>query len=221
MRGMWGVLARVRGLMLLLAAILVAAIAPAQHTFASTGILLSNDGTKWAQTLPEPLFDSAIRWVPGDERTSRFYVRNDTDITAVMSVDILVGQVEDLLDTGDVRIDVRIAGGPWTTTAKSGTYHLSTGTAGAGATYPIDVRVRFLADSANISQIHVLDLRVLVTLTDANTTPVVDPDTPGNRPLSATGAAAGISALALLSLVPFLLLLAARRRRADEEVANG
>lgn len=39
----------------------------------------SSDGEKWSKTLPDPLFDQDIRWVPGDRRSSEFHVFNDTE----------------------------------------------------------------------------------------------------------------------------------------------
>lgn len=39
----------------------------------------SYDGETWGPTLPSPLFDNEIRWVPGDRRDAAFHVFNDTD----------------------------------------------------------------------------------------------------------------------------------------------
>ena len=39
----------------------------------------SSDAESWSHTLSDPLFDNEIRWVPGDERSTEFYVSNDTE----------------------------------------------------------------------------------------------------------------------------------------------
>lgn len=42
-------------------------------------VSFSDDGVVWAPTLPSRLFENEIRWVPGDSRTTQFYVSNNTD----------------------------------------------------------------------------------------------------------------------------------------------
>lgn len=42
-------------------------------------ISYSSDGEEWSKSLPDPLFDRDIRWVPGDRRSSEFHVFNDTE----------------------------------------------------------------------------------------------------------------------------------------------
>lgn len=39
----------------------------------------SYDGETWGSSLPTPLFDGEVSWVPGDRRDVRFHVFNDTD----------------------------------------------------------------------------------------------------------------------------------------------
>ena len=49
---------------------------------------LSSDGVTFAETLKKPLFDSAIRWVPGDVRVATFYVRNQAETAGNLQVAI-------------------------------------------------------------------------------------------------------------------------------------
>lgn len=195
---------------------------PTLPTHATEGILLSKDGSSWSETLTAPLFDESLRWVPGDERTATFYVRNDTDLAAAMSVDILAGELEALLETGDIYIDARIDGGPWRTTQTTGTYQLTQDGVAPGDSYPVDVRVRFDAASLNDSQQLSFDFDVRVTLVqlDDPTTDPVLPNSDPNRPLAQTGAAVRISVIAIAGLVGVVLALIAGRRRREEAEAS-
>lgn len=198
------------------AALIAMVLSPALSAHATEGILLSNNGSDWSQTLAAPLFDESIRWVPGDERTARFYVRNDTDMAADMTVDILAGELEALLDTGDVYIDVRIDDGPWATTQTTGAYRLTQQGVSPNGTYPVDVRVRFVGASTNESQLLSFDLNIRVTLVQ-----VVDPTTDPTRPLSQTGAAVGWSAIAISALTALTFaVVVARRRKREQEPSN-
>lgn len=72
---------------------------------------LSRDGTSWSPDLSEPLFDSNVRWVPGDIRSSSFFVRNLTSQQGRLSMDILDTAATELIDTGNISIDAQGAGG--------------------------------------------------------------------------------------------------------------
>ncbi|MFC4224798.1 hypothetical protein [Lysinibacter cavernae] len=49
-------------------------------------LLLSNDGTVWGTTLPEPLFDAAHRYVPGEVLESGFWILNNSGHPALYTV---------------------------------------------------------------------------------------------------------------------------------------
>src|SRR5688500_2768336 len=85
---------------------------------------LSRDGVAWAPDLGAPLFDSSVRWVPGDERTESFFVRNQSGQDGRLSIDILATATHTLLDTGDLSINAQGAGGDWTSITTSGTHRL-------------------------------------------------------------------------------------------------
>ena len=51
---------------------------------AADEIGLSSDGFSWGSTLPQPLFDPAFRWVPGDRETASFWVRNQSGDGALL-----------------------------------------------------------------------------------------------------------------------------------------
>lgn len=57
------------------AVVLLVGAGPARPVQAVT---YSFDGATWTATLPSPLFDTSTRWVPGDSRSAKFQVLNDT-----------------------------------------------------------------------------------------------------------------------------------------------
>ncbi|OZF31312.1 hypothetical protein CH296_13875 [Rhodococcus sp. 14-2496-1d] len=59
-----------------IAVVLLMGAGPSQ---AAQTVKYSDDGERWSTDFPSPLYDSDIRWVPGDVRTSQFHVFNDTD----------------------------------------------------------------------------------------------------------------------------------------------
>ncbi len=128
---------------------------------------LSRDGTTWTTDLSDPLFDSTVRWVPGDTRSSSFYVRNVTSQQGRLAVDILDTTTTELIDTGDVSVDAQGAGGAWTAVTEAGTHRLlSDGVVPGGETRRIDVTVSFAATSGNNSQVKTLPLHLRVQLVE-------------------------------------------------------
>ena len=95
---------------LLFALLSVAYAAPAQ---ASDEVLVSNTGSGFAETLAEPLFDPALRWVPGDARSSTFYVKNNTADRAALSLSVLDDDAGELLDSGALHLRVTSPGTSW------------------------------------------------------------------------------------------------------------
>lgn len=72
---------------------------------------LSRDGVTWSSSLDGPLFDTDMRWVPGDSETSMFFVRNDYGTDGELALDILAGDgAQSLFDSGDLRVSVQIGG---------------------------------------------------------------------------------------------------------------
>lgn len=153
---------------------------------AAQGISFSHTGSSWAESLQHPLFDPSVRWVPGDVRTATFYVRNDTQASAHMDVDILASSVDELIVTGDLRIEIRIAGGRWFPTTTAGTQRLASRVAAPGDSHRVDVRVEFLSEATNQSQQLPLELELRVRLTES-----VDPLPDSHTQSPAGGASSG------------------------------
>lgn len=206
---------KVLSLLVCVVALLIGTTSPAN---ASDGISFSRDGTNWSETLSEPIFAESIRWVPGDVRTGSFYVRSDAEMNTLMSVDVLTSKRQELIDTGDLLVEVRIAGGTWEPTTTAGTNLLATQAVAAGDFYLVEVRATFLGEATNQSELLGLDLRFRVTLTQE-----VTPGGVTAPPLALTGAAAGIGlifVLVVLYAVFMFFLVAIRNRKQSDEGAR-
>ena len=144
------------------AAILLTA-APA---LAADEIGLSSDGVSWGSGLSQPLFDAAFRWVPGDRETASFWVRNESDDSALLDIAILGSSIDSLMETGDLSVTVATATGGGRTTTTTGTHELiSSRTVRPGEIERIDVTVALDSAATNESQVKALDLRFEVRLT--------------------------------------------------------
>lgn len=210
------------------------------------GIGLSNDGAHFGDGLAGPLFDPDVRWVPGDERTARFWVRNDAQQAGALRLTMTDDGVRSLLATGDVTVSARAAGTGWTTVDSTGTRVLVDGTVvpPRGRRW-VDVRVAFDPASGNESQGRLLDLGLEVSLTQSSAvlapgaaSATGDSDGAATGPAAPTGDTAagpapatgggllpdtGTAVTPALLLLGALLcaagftLLAARRRSEDDE----
>lgn len=183
---------------------------------------LSLDGVHWHAGLAEPLFDPAVRWVPGDVRTSRFLVRNDAADPADLALDLLRRSDDALIETGWLRVSARAGSGSWTTIAASGTHRLvDEDRIAAGSVVPLQVRVALAPSAPNGTQVLGSDLDLRVTLTDsranAHNGDNGDNGEGPDQALPDTGLALPWweVPLGLLLVLGGLLLLAARRRNTE------
>ncbi|MCW2830435.1 MAG: hypothetical protein JWP31_1127 [Aeromicrobium sp.] len=126
---------------------------------------LSNDGSSWGSELTRPLFDPPVTWVPGRHETSGFYVRNESEHDARVSVDLLGSTVDSLMTTGDLTVSARGDGEPWRDVSTPGTRRLVSGVRlRAGGSTRVDVAVAFTPAARNDSQTTQLDLDFRVRL---------------------------------------------------------
>ena len=182
-----------RWCLLATAALLVFTAAPAH---AADELMLSRDGVTWSTELVDPLFDSSVRWVPGDERTESFYVRNASEQTGRLSIDILGTPIHTLLATGDLDIDAQGAGGAWVSVSTPGTHRLlSDGSVPAGSARRVEVTVHFDSASTNVSQLKSLELAFRVGLVqdvDADGSDVSDDGADGSDETDGSDDASGL-----------------------------
>lgn len=160
------------GLAVLLVAILSLSASPAQ---AADELELSSDGQSWSGQLPGPLFDPALRWVPGDDRHAEFYVRNQADDGGTVTIAVDSPDQDQSVLVRDIRLSARIGSESWVDLAPMGeAFRLNAAALPADAVRKLTVRARFDPASGNRSQQSAVALSYTVTLSDAASTS--DPD---------------------------------------------
>lgn len=191
-----------------------AAAAPVSDS--ADDIVVSSDGIGWGPELSAPLFDPAIRWVPGDVRTSSFYVRNDGDTSAILRIEGRDAVTGELTDQGVVALYARADGGRWQPLrmgAMSG--QLDVAALDVGRVARVEVRGTFESEADNRTQDQEADLEFVVRLEDAS---AAGADAGPGAP-APTGALPGVGApevtvplVAGVGLVGAGLALVARKR---------
>ncbi|WP_313407750.1 LPXTG cell wall anchor domain-containing protein [Aeromicrobium sp.] len=147
---------------------------------AADQIGLSLDGTHWADTLEDSLFDPDVVWVPGDSHTVSFYVRNQADTNAVLSAAVLSGDGDHLLAGKHVSLRAR-AGGQWFPLVNGHpSPELTAASITPGEQVRVDVEAAFDPASSNASQSAALDVMLRVRLADAAAS--IDPEPGGSTP---------------------------------------
>lgn len=175
---------------------------------------VSLDGSDWTDQLRRPLFDPALRWVPGDTETRSFWVRNQGPTAASMQLALRRTGLGPLLSRHDVQIDGRVDGGSWTSLTDDAGRTLADGVLAQGEEVRVDVRVAFAPEATNPSERERLPLRFAVRLTQND---AVD-DGPQHLPDTGNGVAGWMVWLgAALVGAGLTLLAAARRREAGDE----
>ena len=184
---------------------------------AADEIGFSNDGVTWSSSLPNPVFDPAFRWVPGDSRTASFFVRNDGPSTALMTIEARSADTDELLAVDDIDLQARVVGGSWVAIENGiASGPLTQGSIARGDVVQIQVNATFDPNSSNQSQTKRLPLSFTVTLTDA-----LESVSAGGGLLPSTGAKIGFWPLTLAlgaSVVGGALV--ARRSTSAEESAH-
>lgn len=128
----------------------------------------SVDGRQWQPRLTDPLFDPALRWVPGDVRTARFLVRNEAPDTGAMTVDVVRARRTSLIESGFLRVTARAGDGPWTPLDDGDVSRLvDDHLVDSGRPVAVQVRVAMDADAPNGTMVLSTDLDFRVTLRDA------------------------------------------------------
>lgn len=201
---------------------------------ATDGIGISDDGVTFSAGLDRPLFDPAVRWVPGDSRTKSFFVRNQGPSGASMTIEARSADKDELLADDDIDLRARADGGGWVVLRNGiASTRLTDEAIEQGGVVRVDVNAVFDPASTNQSQVKRLALDFRVQLADARGTAgepgddhdggtdVGDPSTPqGASGLPDTGATAPqwlVAVGAALALSGITLLA---RRREDERTTS-
>ncbi len=209
----------------------------------AAGTEVSLDGRHWSAGLSRPLFDPALRWVPGDARTASLWVRNEGETTAALTLAMRAADADGLIAHGVVRIEAQAGDGPWVPIDPARPGRRLAGDLGVGAQERITVRASYDPAADNDTQRDRVELSFQVTLSDATaagpaagsgsaagSTPTGTTPTggqgaaPAGASLAATGApdlgrpvAAGVAAL----VVGSTLLRRRRRRPRGTMISNG
>lgn len=189
----------VRASLLPLVLLLVWSPLPAQ---AADEIGLSRDGVTWVDELSVPLFEPERRWVPGDDETRSFWIRNKGPSGAEMTVEAWSSSGDTVL-AADVALSARVDGGPWQSLAlQRRSTNLTVEPLGVGRGARVDLRATFDPASVNQTQRLVLPLTLRITLAEAFADRGRGPGTDHGGLLPGTGATLGWMALLLaLALV--------------------
>ncbi|MEN8674167.1 hypothetical protein [Nocardioides sp.] len=127
---------------------------------------LSLDGVTWTESIRQPLFDPDTRWVPGDTRTARFFVRNAKPDSGDLRVVLERPTREALLDTGFLSLAARAGNGPWTEVESGGRHELIDGAAVESQEEEVVLlRASLAADAPNGTMVLASDLDLTLTLT--------------------------------------------------------
>jgi hypothetical protein len=181
--------------------------------FASSPLQLSLDGVHWTESISDPLFNPAMRWVPGDSEHATFFVRNNGGSAGDLTVDVLGSSAGKLLDSGSLHITAMGGGGAWTSVSAPGRHRLlSAPHVPDGKVEPIAVNVVFDSAAINMTQLRAAKLGFRVTLSESTS------DSP-RSPLPDTGAPdlrwyAALSAI----LIGIGLALVSRRSESPRKV---
>ncbi|GAA1928266.1 hypothetical protein GCM10009737_32680 [Nocardioides lentus] len=135
---------------------------------------LSPDGVRYADALEGPLFGRRLAWVPGDRRTRSWWVRNQAEQAALLTVEVPARGVL----PGWLSLQTRV-GGAWR--ALDTAAPVTTGRLAPGASRRVAVRVTMRPTAGNRTMLDDADLPLRVRLTEARGATPGGPDTaPGD-----------------------------------------
>ncbi|WP_148615017.1 hypothetical protein [Nocardioides rubriscoriae] len=173
------------------AAVLLGAVSAPAHADRDDAIGLSTDGVHWAPDLVDPLFDADLRWVPGDERTATFYVRNERPDLGDLSVSVDRVVSDTLRATGWLAVSARAGDQPWVSITDGGSHELvDQDDVASDEPVTVQVRVAMSTDAPNDTMVLGTDLDFSVRLTDA-TAVLDDSGSIGGGAGGGTGGSAG------------------------------
>ncbi|MEG9226178.1 hypothetical protein [Aeromicrobium sp. Sec7.5] len=178
---------------LIVTAVAASAVLAPSAAQAADEVEFSDDGAAWSSSLPDPVFDPAFRWVPGDSQTASFFVRNNGPSAALMTIEARSADTDELLADDDIDLQARVAGGSWVALDNGViTGPLTQGSIARGDVVEVQVNATFDPDATNQSQTRRLPLTFTVTLAEA-----LEGDGTGGGLLPGTGAKVGFWTLTL------------------------
>ena len=168
------------------------ALAYAGPAQASREVLVSNTDSGFAETLAEPLFDPALRWVPGDVRSATFYVRNNSADPAGLRLSVIDQDAGKLLDSGALHVRVTSGGIRWRPDPRLPSRTVRSGMLLApGTSVPVKVLVVFDPAASNRTQLLSSELRIRVRLAQSGHLDLEPGTANGGQPGSGKGSDGG------------------------------
>ena len=196
-----------------LLAVAAACVAGSSAALAADAIGVSDDGVTFSPGLDRPLFDAAVRWVPGDSRRETFFVRNQGPSGASMSIEARRAADDGRL-ADDIVLRARADGGGWVELRNGvAPTRLTDEAIERGGVVRVDVKATFEPGSRNPSQVERLALDVSVTLADSAASgngaaggdgsggPLAPADVGATLPETGAGSARGLVLLGLAAVV--------------------
>lgn len=178
--------------------IMIAVSAPAN---ASEPLLLSRDGSRWSPHLVGPAFDPEVRWVPGDERSTALWAKNNSAEPARLAIDLVDVDGASLL-AGDF-VDLGVVIGDAPPKAVGPGRILTVPSTREGEEIEIIITASLPESSANGSQGERLTFDLVAELRQIPDGPVSSPPVatpPVDGSLPGTGARSGLVLLTVLGL---------------------
>lgn len=186
---------------------------------AADEIGLSPDGVTWVDELTVPLFEPERRWVPGDEETRSFWIRNQGPSGAEMTVEALALDGDQVL-ADDLGLSARVDDGPWESLGvERRSQNLAVEPLQVGRSARVDLRVNF--DSASVNQTQRLALPLTLRITLAEAIPTQDGEAGAGTLLPGTGATLGWQVLLLALCLALVGALVTARRSLEDDDAIG
>jgi hypothetical protein len=195
--------------------LLLAGLVLAPPAYAGDQLQVSADGVHWSDHLDAPLFNPAVRWVPGDVRVADFWVRSRAGDRGRLTLAVSTTDPDGLLARGDIGLAARADTGEWRDLDAGGRTELTGVPAGGDAR--VQVRARFAWTAANGSRQDRMPLSFRATLTEAS---AGDGTPGGSGVLPDTGSAIPGWLLPLAALASALGLVLWRRSDPDDEGAE-
>ena len=191
---------------------------PAQ---AADEIGLSPDGVTWVDELSVPLFEPERRWVPGDDETRSFWIRNQGPSGAEMTVETLSLSGDPVL-ASDIALSARVDEGPWRSVGiRQRSQTLTVEPLRVGRTARVDVRATFDSASVNQTQRLTLPLTLRITLAEAFADQGAGSGADGGGLLPGTGSTLAWPALLLALVFALTGALTVARRSLEGDDAVG
>jgi hypothetical protein len=196
--------------------VLLAGLTLAPPAYAGDQLQVSADGVHWSDHLDAPLFNPAVRWVPGDVRVADFWVRSRAGDRGRLTLAVSTTDPDGLLARGDIGLVARADTGQWQALDVDGRTELTGVPAGGDAR--VQVRARFASTATNGSRHDRLPITFRATLTEAS----AEDGTPGGSGvLPDTGSAVPGWLLPLAGLATAVGLVLWRRSDPDQGAEHG